>query len=184
MMKTKVVGITGQAQCGKDTFAAFLAPARYSTYVLAFADPLKRAVSEAFGIPLREVLSPQFKTKVHLPWGLNGREILEKFGTESMRDVFCQDFWIKRMDQRVRVHTSMDELVIVTDVRFEDEAAYVRERGILVHLDRPGMEPISNGVPNHRSRTGVVKLPQDLSITNTTLDELRSAAVALMGSLK
>ena len=170
-MGIKLIGIHGKARSGKDTFANFLVE-NHGFTKMAFADPIKWAVASAFGIPLGEVYSDEFKTTVHPTWGMTGRQILQLFGTEAMRDTFGIHFWVRRwmMDYgKLRTVSS----VVVSDVREEHEAEVIRELGgLIVHLrrDNAGLGGVEG---NHSSEAGIKVEERDIVITNNdTLQRL------------
>lgn len=170
-MGIKLIGIHGKARAGKDTFANFLVE-NHGFTKMAFADPIKWAVASAFGIPLGEVYSDEFKTTVHPTWNLAGRQILQQFGTEAMRDTFGRHFWVRRwmMDySKLRTVSS----VVVSDVREEHEAEVIRELGgLIVHLrrDSAGLGGVEG---NHSSEAGIKVEERDIVIhNNDTLQRL------------
>lgn len=170
-MGIKLIGIHGKARAGKDTFANFLVE-NHGFTKMAFADPIKWAVASAFGIPLGEVYSDEFKTTVHPTWNLTGRQILQQFGTEAMRDTFGRHFWVRRwmMDySKLRTVSS----VVVSDVREEHEAEVIRELGgLIVHLrrDSAGLGGVEG---NHSSEAGIKVEERDIVIhNNDTLQRL------------
>jgi hypothetical protein len=60
--------------------------------------------------------------------------------------------------------------VVITDVRFENEAELVRGNGVLVHIRRPGAVPVEA----HISESGVPVKEGDFVIDNTgSLSALR-----------
>lgn len=132
-----LIGVHGKARSGKDTLARCLMHNPGNFKRLAFADPLKHAVALLFNIPV-EVAFSDDKDQIIQPWGLTLRDILQRFGTESMRDVFGQSFWIDRLIaeyQKIKDTAN----VVVTDVRFPNEAARIRELGgTIIHLRRDG----------------------------------------------
>lgn len=170
-MGIKLIGIHGKARAGKDTFANFLVE-NHGFTKMAFADPIKWAVASAFGIPLGEVYSDEFKTTAHPTWNLTGRQILQQFGTEAMRGTFGRHFWVRRwmMDYgKLRTVSS----VVVSDVREEHEAEVIRELGgLIVHLrrDNAGLGGVEG---NHSSEAGIKVEERDIVITNNdTLQRL------------
>ena len=125
---------------------------------IAFADPLKLSAALALGYQpksVEEAVKICNDLKEHgiiaigdsrtapyeddscwidyLDSGLTGREYLQFYGTEAHRDVFGQDFWVDaclppdlfRVDEK---YAGVDVLV-VTDVRFENEAKRVQNLG-------------------------------------------------------
>ena len=170
-MGIKLIGIHGKARSGKDTMANFLVE-NHGFTKMAFADPIKWAVASAFGIPLGEVYSDEFKEMTHPTWGMTGRQILQLFGTEAMRDTFGIHFWVRRwmMDYgKLRTVSS----VVVSDVREEHEAGAIRELGgLIVHLrrDSAGLGGVEG---DHSSEAGIKVEERDIVITNNdTLQRL------------
>ncbi len=147
--KVVVVGIMGAAGAGKDTFATLLETAwrvdtEYTGAVLTtpLAEPLKDAVAELLDIPLFEV--DEYKRSdapvVTTERGTcNLRQVLQSLGTEWGREHMGKDFWVRlldmRLEDRVLRHPGITtpkqggspvSLVIIPDVRFEEEAEFVR----------------------------------------------------------
>lgn len=170
-MGIKLIGIHGKARSGKDTMANFLVE-NHGFTKMAFADPIKWAVSSAFGIPVNEVYSDEFKEMTHPVWGMTGRQILQLFGTEAMRETFGTHFWVRRwmMDyEKLRTVSS----VVVSDVREEHEAEVIRDiGGLIVHLRRDGAG--LGGVEGlHSSESGIKVHERDIIIHNNgTLQNL------------
>ena len=133
----KLIGLTGLPRSGKDTFARRLVE-NHSYAHRAFATPLKAAAAILLGHEVWEMNGEHgFDREAILPeWGFSTREFLQKFGTECLRDQIRQDFWIKHMQNRLQ---GVDKAVI-TDVRFENEAALVRSMGgKILEIWRPGV---------------------------------------------
>lgn len=139
-----LIGIHGNAGTGKDTIAKYLHSTRPNTWAEAFADPLKKACSEMFGIPLDVFYDPQKKAEYIIYWDKTPREILQYFGTEIARH-YDHDFWVRRMALELTgrsnsgVEYTAEDTVIITDVRFQNEADYIQSSGgYIIHLTRPG----------------------------------------------
>lgn len=142
-----ILGIVGFLGSGKGTVGDILA-ADYSFKKLAFADPLKDAVSSIFG--WRRALlegdtqeSREFRETVDPFWSARlGKEItprkaLQLMGTEAGRNVFGEDIWVASLVSRAQVHHN----VVVTDVRFRNEIAALREEGGKIVRVKRGPEP-------------------------------------------
>lgn len=57
---------------------------------------------------------------------ITGREFLQFFGTEGHRDVFGEEFWVEQLFARIKQRCQgFDGVVVITDVRFPNEAAAV-----------------------------------------------------------
>ncbi len=176
----KLIGLTGFAGSGKDTVAEMLLD-EYSGYSCAFADPLRRAASEVFGLT-HEQMTDREKKEAEVPyWGKTPRQILQLLGTECMRDVFGGDVWVKRADMQLECLKGMDareeigsDLVVFTDVRFPEEARFIREHGgVVVNVIRAGIGPVNN----HVSDSGLAAELIDFDLLNNAgLEQLRDAA--------
>ena len=135
----KIIGIVGKIGSGKTALADFLKE-MYEYSEIAFSDPIKE-IAMVFGFEERQVFgSQEDKLELHEFWGISGREFLQKFGTDIGRDVLgkimptLQDPWVNIVRQRLQ---KADGLIVVSDVRFLDEAKIIhQEGGILIRLVR------------------------------------------------
>jgi hypothetical protein len=191
----KLIALTGLHGAGKDTVADAL-PARK----LAFADVLYREVAEAFGVTVAELKCRQTKEKtVHvlrldycrddafadficspcsgIERGLprSPRQILQWWG--DYRRAQDPDYFVtaaKRSAQMVFLHKTP---VVVTDCRFPNEAAMVRQfGGHIWQVVRPGHEPPRTG---HASETTGDEFAPDVVLVNDgSLTDLQQKALA------
>jgi len=123
----KIVGIAGRAGSGKDTVADFLV-ARYGFTKVSMAGPLKSALA-TLGFP--EPFDRGDKEKLIEGFNFTWREAAQKLGTEFGR-ALDPDIWVKIMAQRFR---RASDRIVVSDIRFENEAAMIREAGgRMLHL--------------------------------------------------
>lgn len=75
--------------------------------------------------------------------GLTPRDLQKTLGLEVGRKLYGDDFWIRLIAQRVA--TSTADVVIVDDVRFPDDAAFVvGQEGVLVRIARPSAQRIDD----------------------------------------
>ena len=129
-----IIGLAGKARAGKTTAADYIA-AKHEIHSYAFADPLKAAACQLFGI------TPQMaygtggydREQIVTQWGISVREMLQKLGTECMRMNFGADFWTKRAEIAADQHRHL----IISDLRFDNEAAWVKSKGgIVINITR------------------------------------------------
>jgi len=66
----------------------------------------------------------------------SARDIMQWFGTEALRDHFGADFWLKLAESSCLG----SKVVVYDDVRFDNECRFFRNKGILVHVSRDGIE--------------------------------------------
>lgn len=157
-----IIGLTGPIGSGKDTLAEAICSDLLSGYLVSkmkFADPLyamAKVLDQAF-----DPMMPH-AAKAEPIWGKEGlatrRQVLETLGTEWARHCIHPDFWLLALEARVMQAPA--DVVIVSDVRFENEAAFIRRHGLLVHL-MPNWPTESTG---HASDVRIKQLPEDARI--------------------
>lgn len=161
-----LIGLHGRAGSGKDTACTFIQAwgGEHGEKVRrdAFADRLKLSAARMF--------FPAADLEFALKWcnlvkedgtltvlvendvgrtatAITGREWLQRYGTECHREVFAQDFWV---DAALRDHSS-DEILVITDVRFRNEADAIRARdGVVWRIDRTDMAAPEDLHPSER----------------------------------
>ena len=179
-MASRLIGLTGKAGSGKDTVGQYLHKWA-DAYTLAFAFPLKEALA-VMGFP--EPKDREAKDAAITGFNFSWRELAQTLGTEwgRARD---PDLWLKLAMQEVdRIRAARPHsLVVITDVRFENEAAAIRERGGQIwHITgREGQ--MLGGTKAHASEAGVQVAKGDKVIVNSgTLVELADLVDELMGA--
>ncbi|MCY1282783.1 hypothetical protein D9M70_316310 [compost metagenome] len=116
--------------------------------------------------------------------GKSPRELMQLLGTEWGRDLVHPQLWLllaeRNLANLAETQARCDGFVI-SDVRFENEAAWVRQRGgIVVHLRRPAADAVNP----HSSESGIHVHDNDLLIDNAgTLQELYAQLDLLMISV-
>lgn len=127
------IGVSGKMGSGKDTVAKIISEHLNSlgcrTAIVPFALELKRMVMELFGFSEEEV----YKTKPP-----EVRRILQMFGTNVIRER-DENFWIRMLEKNAeKVDNPFGYVfVIVPDVRFYNEAQFIRSRGgLLIRVER------------------------------------------------
>ncbi len=163
----RLIGISGKARSGKDSIADYLV-GNCGAFRYAFADPLKQAAATAFGIPLGDFYDADKKEVINKFWNISPREIAQIFGTECMRNQFRQDFWVMRATSEMTsfdAHNDKDRIFVIPDVRFENEADWVRKNGgEMWHVIRPSL---GEGVVRaHASEAGVEVGDEDIAFLN------------------
>lgn len=151
--KMRLIGIAGPARAGKDTLASYLLDNLSDDWSRSsFADPLKEML-RAIGVDC----SDDKKAVVSDDYGVTPRHMMQTLGTEWGRHMIDGDIWVKAF-----ARMNAGKCVIVPDVRFENEAALVREHGVLIHLvGRGGIEG------NHVSENPIAFMPGDIVIDNS-----------------
>lgn len=171
-----IIGLHGKAGAGKDTAAemlqSFLPEGTYKQ--LAFAKPLKEVAKIKFGLTDWHVNTQEGKKETIPALGKTVRQLLELEGTEATRDIYGSNFWIWRMAQEVdSAFKEGIKCVVITDVRFENEAEFIRQEGGIVFEIQRDVEDIAS--VNHASAQTLP--PHLISIfvdNNGTIEDLRN----------
>jgi hypothetical protein len=167
-----IIGIAGPAGCGKDTVAAHLARQHEFEHE-SFAAPLRRMVQSLI-FPAKCRWEDRAWKESPLPrLGLSPRRLLQTLGTEWGRSL-QHDFWLRiaaeRMAHLTAVALGNNEApcVVWSDVRFENEAQWIRKQGGQVwHLRRAH----ARRVESHVSETGLLRPKNEVLIHNNGTPE-------------
>ena len=168
-----LIGISGKKRSGKDTVGAmvveWLNEHGFDAAQVAFADQLKDEVAEATGVNRR--MQEMDKER----W----RPILQWWGVEFRRHYFGQDYWVSKMTQKL---LAMDEdVAVVTDVRFRDEADFIRASGgFVVRVERE--TGLQDGHSSETDLDGYSGFQTTLS-NDGTLDELEEKVFCFMSQM-
>lgn len=169
----RVIGLAGYAGSGKNAAADAT-----GGHVIGFADPLYAALAVMLGVP-EEQLRARATKELPMACGKSPRDLLRTLGTEWGRQLVREDLWVWRARQRIEAAGRQGiALVVVADVRFPNEAAYIRDElgGEIWWVDRPGVEP-----GGHVSDQSIRPMDCDRVIVNRgTLDDLRMAVAAAL----
>lgn len=139
-----IIGVSGKKRSGKDSFFNIvndLYPNYYKN--VKYADKLKEICSILTGYHLNYFYDGNlYDTKLEL-WGMTIRQFMQILGTEVFRDSFNQEVWVTALESNLKEN----ENYIITDVRFLNEANWVKKNGILIRVNRPQ----SQNLDTHRS---------------------------------
>jgi len=133
-------------------------------------------------------LGPEWDYQIdefNTPTKMTIRDFLQKLGTDALRDGLHPNVWVnalmadyhptpdKTMDESFKdefltgsseIHYALPNWII-TDVRFENEAKAVKDKGgIIIRVDRPGVKPIND----HPSEIGLDAWNFDYKIANAS----------------
>lgn len=194
------VGIIGRRRVGKDTAADYLV--REHGYArVGFADSVKEAALaidpivynvdpdswEAYNLELdKELVCADLWGDIRLldlvnHWGWEKakdlipevRRLLQRIGDEAGRQIHGENTWIDPAMKKITAHRLVGRPVVVSDVRYANEAIALRESGFtLVKIVRPSVERESL-TDSHASEVETDTLSPDVTLENSgTVEDL------------
>ena len=165
----QLIGIHGLAGSGKTEVSNHLC-LELGYFNVKFAGPLKSMIGTLLvksGVcqkyevnqylegDLKEIPIPQFD-------GKSPRDLMQTLGTEWGRGCVSQTLWVDAWKGLV---SRVPSNVVTDDVRFENEAAMIRDRGgRIIHLYRADL---ARNAPQHVSETQLEVLPGDFTVWNS-----------------
>lgn len=173
----KLVGFVATKGSGKTEAERALVDAGYAA--IAFADPLREVVKTLFALTDEQCTCPALK-EAPGALGVSYREGMQKIGTDVVRKQFADLFpgmtvpggrlWIEHARRRVEALHAKGVNVVVTDVRFLDEARFVLDNGGRILNIRRCPEQLAafyaatgwNAADAHASETGVGAIVSEL----------------------
>jgi len=198
-----IIGLTGRAGAGKDTVATLLLQ-QLPGQRYAFADPLRAEAAAAFGVEPALFADRDAKERPHealrlsrcadeefaevlaardaarRDQGLSPRQVLQWWGTDYRR-AQSPGYWLALATRHLeQLRTDGCPLLVVTDVRFPNEAAWIRSHG-------GELWRVLRGVPSvhtHISESALDGWPADVLLRNDdSLEALRRLVVDLAADL-
>jgi rhodanese-related sulfurtransferase len=163
-----IIGIAGFQGSGKDTIADYLQNI-YGFKRDSFAATLKDAVAAVFGWDRellegrttesrawREQVDPWWANRLNMP-DLTPRLVLQKWGTEVARRSWHDDTWIASLEYKLnQAHND----IVITDVRFPNEIAAVRNAGGIVIRVVRGDEPVWYSIAKRANKGDLIAQEQ------------------------
>jgi len=137
-----VIGVSGVARSGKDTFFKLLKSELKDINGLrierlAFADRIKKELSEIllsnFNI---DIFNPTESEKQKI------RPLLVSYGTHLARSI-DEDHWIKILSPKIKSNEFNNIISVITDVRYPNEQNFIKsnfKNSCNVHINRFGFE--------------------------------------------
>lgn len=189
MTTPTLIGLTGPAGAGKTTAAEHIAETT-GMHRLSFADPLKDMAAAFLGTSRTNFEQVYLHDRLTKEVPINGlgvspRQILQTLGTEWGRNSLDPNIWVRLAQLRIgdledQATQGGDTFTgaIFDDVRFENEAAFIRAHGgVIIHI----YHRQANKVRPHASEAGIQVDKHDYGIWNTgTLPAFRDDIAALV----
>jgi hypothetical protein len=148
-----LISLSGKMRSGKNTVAEYINALQGSIYTYkSFAFKVKQIASMLTGIPVQMLeLQDVKQSKLGPEWDhMTVREMLQKIGTDCMRDNLHKDVWVNGLFSD---YSKGDSKWIITDVRFPNEFERVKQiGGVVIRIIRPQSELLLN---EHESETAM-----------------------------
>lgn len=165
-----IIGLSGYANSGKDEIARIILKLDNSFTVKKFASKVKEIASMLTGYPVEMFEDRLFKSQpLGDEWSkikgrdtikLTARDLLQKIGTEAIRNNLHEDAWINALFLEY-CHPYPNW--VITDCRFPNEAAAIKKRGgYMIRVDRKDNYPANE----HDSETALDIWEFDYIINN------------------
>lgn len=130
-----LIGLMGPAGAGKDTAADHLED-HHGFVRYAFADPMRTMLEAAFtaaGIDYAHIYERKLKEEPVPGVGHSYRKLAQTLGTEWGRRMLDEDLWLRFADMTLGMPDApVCDRIVVTDVRFPNEAGWIRRHGGVV----------------------------------------------------
>lgn len=179
----KLLGISGKLGSGKDTLAQFIQEIEPSYEIKKFAGKLKQITGVLCGVDPARFEDQEFKKQMS-PFDMTYRELLQKVGTEAMRNQIHTDVWVRALFAEFEPFSKVLTVIppihisesrwLITDVRFPNEADAIKQRGgllIRIYRNPDGPQSLTD---LHPSETALDDYPHDITINNNgSLEDLK-----------
>ena len=155
-----IIGLTGRKGSGKSTVARALLARDFVE--VSFAAPIRYFTANILELSLEELEAVK-EQKIDWLDGTTPRHIMQTLGTEWGRQMIHPEIWIRLLKRTVDAALARGGAnVVVSDIRFDNEAKMLREMGAtIVRVDRPGTR-----IDDHPSEAGVSSRLVDFIVSN------------------
>lgn len=170
-----IVGLSGRKGSGKSTVGAFLVQHMPGAREITFARELKELTVRLFGARPEQAWGTNEQKNERLSCGRSAREVMQRLG-HGLREI-DENVWVRAWRTSVLGFWQVagPGPVVVTDVRYPNEMAAIRELGgVVIRLTRvPYPEDV------HASETALDAAKFDAVLDNTRLDAEATCVQAL-----
>jgi len=193
-----IISITGKIGSGKDTIADIIM--QYTPYhdweIKKFAGKLKVIAEILSGVPKINFEDQEFKKQDMGPaWGMTYRDLLQKLGTEAMRNGLHENVWVNALfsdynrewvsigDNTASEDAFLDKIYpnwIITDTRFPNELEAAKAlNGITIKVIRDSGNTIGT---THASETALDDYTEwDYIVNNNgSFEELKTQVFSIL----
>ena len=176
----QIIGITGKARSGKDTIANII-ETENRTRKISFAAPIKEAFRAVFG--WHPDSYPDRKEQRIPGFYFTPREAMQTLGTEWGRNL-QSDLWLRIAQSKIesaRVMENQYKYIVITDVRFDNEADLIRNNGgFIIEVVRNDRDEVAA----HSSEDGLAEAADFTIFNDGSLKELKDNVFKVLASAK
>jgi len=174
----ELICIIGNIGSGKSTAGNILK--QYGYEEITFANPVKE-IGLILGFEHKELYgSQEDKLKINEFWGVSGREFMQKFATNIMRNELHKHInmnmdgktiWVRLCEKKIIQMLKENKKILISDGRFPDEINMIKQyNGTIIKLERNNSFDL-----NHESESYISNIKYDKLINNNgTLDDLEN----------
>lgn len=163
MSCSKLIAFCGYKGSGKNTAAKAIG----RRVEMSFAGPLKNVCQGVFDLSYEELNDPVLKEQKLDRWPFQSpRQIIQTVGTDMFRTHY-HDVWLQKFRRDAELNLTFCDQVVVTDLRFQNEEALIRELGgMIIRVHRPSIVPTDP----HSSEAYIPYIKADLELINNAPD--------------
>lgn len=165
-MDFRVIGIAGPARVGKDTAADHMLAHRPAYQKVSFADPMKNMLRVGLNMTDGQLWG-NHKENFDVRYSCSPRHMMQTLGTEWGRAQIGDNIWVNAMEAHL---DQVGGTFILPDVRFENEADFVRKNGFLLHIEGRDVDIGTS----HVSEDGVTFKSGDFLVYNNNDGDLEA----------
>lgn len=179
-----VVGLHGLPGSGKDTLADVMMTYYNGDFQrVSFAGPLKKCMSTLFGVP-NACFNNRTEKEKTIPGydGLTPRIIAQR-GGDALKAAFGSDFLVDIARYRINRHLTNKHCVVVTDIRFTNEAKMIKEfeNSIIIKLDAgERVKSLGSGASHHSNNPLPDELIDYTVSTECTIAETKAEVIKIL----
>lgn len=156
------------------SLAAKWAARRAKLHNIAFATPLRNAVSDIINFPIfHHAVIPLDEKEAVIPHlGVSWRDIMIAFGSAGRE--LSPDFWVRIMRRQIKM---LPYDYVIDDLRFQNEYDFLREMGAkIVRIENPGREIVTTAtegqLEENRFDAVIANTKENLRAYLRTVDEV------------